>query len=83
MKAYDNQENIFPGGLDTTVIDAEEGGRAPFDGEVIPQKRWAEFTAGFSTAYEYVHSAEGREFYKLVDAELSKIAMSSPETRLK
>ena len=81
MKTRDEQPNIFPGGLDTTVVSAEETGRAPFDGEVIPQERWAEFTDGFSKAYDYVNSNEGVELYKRVDSELFRIAMASPDPR--
>ena len=81
MKTRVEHSNIFPGGLDTTVVPAQESGRAPFDGEVIPQERWTEFTDGFSKAYDYVNSKEGVELYKRVDAELFRIAMASPEPR--
>lgn len=79
MKSHDTYSHTFPGGLDTTVIAAQESGRAPFDGQVIPPERWSEFTEGFSKAYDYVHSPEGVEFYKQVNAELLKIAVQSPQ----
>lgn len=76
MKSIDIQ-HTFLGGLDTTVVAAQETGRAPFGGEVIPTSRWKEFSEEFGKAYEFVHSPEGVELYKKVDAELFKIAIAS------
>lgn len=65
---------FFPGGLDTTVVQADETGRPPFDGETVPDRRWSEFASGFTKAHAYVESPAGREFYQSVNAQVLKLA---------